>query len=113
VVDDQKRHGVAIAMPRRHFTVEGFGALIQPLPGCGEKGDVVLRGRQDIARVVRGKTDFPQHFSDLGIVPEFAGEDAGHTICVRCRTHGLFQLGKAFRRPASEYCHGASRQNPS
>ena len=113
VVDDQKRHGTAIAMAHRHFTVEGFGALIQPLLGGGEKSDVVFCCRQDVARIVRGKANFLQHFSDVRIVPEFLGEDPRHTVCVRCRTHCLFQLGKALRLPASEYCHGGLALNPS
>jgi len=96
-------------MTHRHFTVEGFGALIQPLFGCSEKSDIVFRRWQDVARVIRGKANVPQHFTDLRIVPEFRGEYAGYTICVWCRTHGLLQLGKALRLPASEYCHGASR----
>src|SRR5215213_7344815 len=43
VVDDQKRHGMAIAMARRHFTVEGLGPLVQPLFGCSEKRDIIFR----------------------------------------------------------------------
>jgi hypothetical protein len=95
-------------MARRHFTVEGLGTLVQLLFGCGEKGDVVLRRWQDVTRIIRGKANFPQHFADLRIVPEFRRENAGYTVCIRYRTHGLFQLGKALRLPASEYCHGAS-----
>src|SRR6267143_6166975 len=110
VVDDQKRHGTAIAMAYRHFPIEGLGALLQPLPGCGEKRDIVLSRWQDVACIIRGKANFPQQLSDLRIVPEFPGENARDTICVRCRTPRLFQLGKALRLPASEYCHGASRQ---
>ena len=113
VVDDQKGQGSAIAMALRHFTVEGFGALIQPLPGFGEKGDVVFCRRQDVAGIIRRKANFPQEFAGLWIVPEFAGENARHTICVRRRTHGLLELGKVLRLPSSEYRHGASRQNRS
>jgi hypothetical protein len=60
VVDDQKRHGMAVAMAHRHFTVEGFGALIQPLFGCSEKSDIVLCFWQDVARIICGKASFPK-----------------------------------------------------
>src|SRR5215217_9372181 len=62
VVDDQKRYGVAIAMARRHIAVEGFSALVQPLFGGGEKSDIVFRRWQDVARIIRSKANFPQHF---------------------------------------------------
>ena len=54
VVDDQKGRGTVIAMAHRHVAVEGLDALMQPLLGGREKSDVVLGGRQDVARIVRG-----------------------------------------------------------
>jgi hypothetical protein len=103
------RNGTArqVAMARRHFTVEGLGSLIQPRFGCGEKGDIVFRRRQDVARVIGAKPTSRSNLPIFGSSQSSWGK-RGYTICVRVGRMVSFKLGKALRLPASEYCHGAS-----
>src|SRR5262249_18061649 len=112
VIDDEERRRTAIAVAFRHLAVEGLGALLQPLLGCSEKRDVVLRRSPDVARIVGLQTNFAQQGSDFRIVPKLLGEDARHAIGIWRRAHFL-ELVQAHLPLAEGQLASKHRQNSS
>lgn len=111
LIDDQEGGGTAIAMACRHIAVEGLGALLKPVFGRGEEGDVVVGRAHYVALIVRREAELAQHGADFRIVPEFLGEYARHAVGIGRRTHPFLELGKAVlllaENPAPEHRHHA------